>query len=126
MKKIFLLLFGFCLVSLLATLSSCKHELDAPSNPEISFASGVQPIIGINCTYSGCHGSVDFTRIQLLTYNDVLTNGGIEVGNATKSKLYKSITGKGADIMPPSPHSPLSDIDIKTILLWIRQGAKNN
>lgn len=113
------------LVFLIAGFSSCKHELDTPATPEISFRD-VQNIIGANCTYSGCHGTENFSRIQLLTYSDIIENGGIGSGSATSSKIYKSITGKGAEIMPPSPHSPLIDSDIKRILLWIKQGAKNN
>ena len=123
MKRFFLLLVCLFTGFLIVVFSACKHELDVPTKPEIGFAN-VQPIFGSNCTYSGCHGTENFKRIQLLNYDDVIKNGGIGDGDATKTKLYQSITGKGADIMPPSPHSPLSDVDIKTILLWIRQGAK--
>ena len=105
-------------------LSSCKHETDVAMNPIVSFTNEIKPILNNNCTQSGCHGSENFTKIQLLTYDDVIKNGGVGDGNALGTKLYKRITGKGADIMPPS--SPLNDLDIKRILLWIQQGAKNN
>ena len=126
MKQNFLLSV-YLFAGLLAIIfSSCKHDLDVPANPQISFGTDVRTIISGNCTFSGCHGSVDFKRIQLLTYDDVIKNGGIGNSDATKTKLYQSITGKGADIMPPSSYSTLTDLQIQTILLWIRQGAKNN
>ena len=121
-----ILLLPCLFVGLIMTFSSCKHELDTPASPEISFGTDVRTIISGNCTFSGCHGVENFTRFQLLSYDDVIKNGGIGRGDATKTKLYKSITGKGSDIMPPSPRSPLSDLHIKTILLWMKQGAKNN
>lgn len=95
-------------------------------NPQISFGTDVRTIISANCTFSGCHGTVNFQKIQLLSYDDVIKNGGIENTKATKTTLYKSITGKGKELMPPSPYSPLTDLQIQTVLLWIRQGAKNN
>jgi len=126
MKQNFLFLI-FVFFGLITTvISSCKHELDVPTSPEISFGTDVRTIISGNCTFSGCHGVENFTRFQLLNYDDVIKNGGIGTSDATKTKLYKSITGKGSDIMPPSPRSPLSDLQIKTILLWMKQGAKNN
>ena len=126
MKKVFLLSVYLFAAFLSIVFNACKHELDVPTNPEISFGTGVRPIISGNCTYSGCHGTENFKRIQLLSYDDVIKNGGIGNSDATKTKLYQSITGKGADIMPPSPYSPLTDLQIQMILLWIRQGAKNN
>ncbi len=112
--------------SLAIAFSSCKNELAVPADPQISFGTDVRTIISANCTFSGCHGTGNYQRIQLLTYEDVIKNGGIENTTATRTKLYKSITGKGKELMPPSPYSPLTDLQIQTILLWIRQGAKNN
>jgi hypothetical protein len=39
----------------LSGLSSCRHEPDAASLPEVSFAGRIQPIIQSNCGKSGCH-----------------------------------------------------------------------
>ncbi len=121
MNQMFLLL-----IFLSAIFYSCKHELDTPASPIMSYGADVKNIISTNCTHSGCHGTVDYKRFQLLSFNDVITHGGIGTVDATDTKLYKSIIGRGADIMPASPYSPLSDADIKRVLLWIKQGAKNN
>lgn len=107
-------------------VSSCKHEVDVAVEPAISFGTQVKPIISANCTQSGCHGPVNPQRFQLLTYDDVIQHGGVANTDPVDTKLYQVIVGKKEDVMPPSPYSPLDDSQIKVILLWMRQGAKNN
>ena len=117
----------FLLATLLSVfLLSCKHDADVAENPQISYGINVKPIIAANCAYSGCHSATNFQRFSLATYNDVIINGEVSGKDAINTRLYKSMVGRGAEIMPPSPKSPLSDIQIKTVLLWLKQGAKNN
>ena len=117
-----------CFIAVLITLNfvSCKHDVDAVMTPAISFGNDVKPIISTNCTQSGCHGAVSYSGFQLLSYDDIMQF--VKTGDeATSCKLYHVITGKsGEEIMPPSPNSPLADEQIKTILLWMKQGAINN
>lgn len=103
---------------------SCKHPSEIPPEPAISFSQQVQPIIIGNCTRSGCHGQENPEEFQLLTYDDVMANGEISPGNSDNSKLYRAITARGEDPMPPD--RKLSEEDILTIYIWIQQGAKNN
>lgn len=119
---------GFYFLSGLFTFvfSSCKHDADVATNPEISFGIHVKPVISANCTQSGCHGQINFEKFQLLSYDDIIKNGEVEGNDAVDTKLYQALVGKRSELMPPSPYDPLTDVQIKTILLWLKQGAKNN
>lgn len=86
----------------------------------------MQTIITGNCTQSGCHGLENPEKFTLLTYHDVYDNGELGGKDAEDTKLYRAITGDGEERMPQEPNDPLSDKEIQTIFLWIKQGAKNN
>lgn len=108
-------------------LSSCVHETDVNSLKSVSFSSDIQPILASNCTQSECHGNSGDEEFSLVTYNDVMSNGDVKAGDAHESELYEVITSHGDDEpMPPPPLPPLSSDQIKTIYIWIEQGAKNN
>jgi hypothetical protein len=107
---------------MLAMISSCRREPDLTGYPEVKFATEVQPIIVANCTQSGCHNNTDGEEFSLVTYQEII--GYIEPFKAYKSSLYRSITGKAERFMPPS--DPLTDDQIRTIFVWIEQGAPNN
>jgi len=94
-----------------------------PDSPVMSFQTDVQPIIVGNCTESGCHASSG-GEFPLVSYNDV--SGHLTAGDARGSELYKSITGKGAQLMPPGSRPLLTNDAIRVIYVWIEQGAKNN
>ncbi len=117
-NKIFILL----VLSSLAILPGCLHDTQLDTYPTVSFASEVQPIIASNCTRSGCHNGAVFS---LQYYQEVLSQ--VTPGNARKSSIYRSITGRSLQgIMPPSPASTLSEDQIRSIFVWIEQGAANN
>lgn len=120
-KKMFLLLCSIASVNF-----ACTHKTDLSGIKEISFSSDIQPIIGGNCTQSGCHSGGD--RIfSLQSYSDVIDKGGISAGNPHSSKLYQSVSNHGAtSLMPPEPLPLLSNDQLKLIYVWILQGAKNN
>lgn len=100
---------------------SCHHEAIIPSSPAISYKNEVEPIIKGSCALSGCHGD-DFEKIRLTNYNEI--RGQVTPGDASKSKLYQSITKLGPGQMPPD--RPLSEDQLRLIYVWIMQGAKNN
>jgi hypothetical protein len=104
---------------------ACRHDPLTPLEdaPTISFKDSVQPIIISNCTQDGCHGS-NGREFELITYNDIA--GRVSAGKPHSSKLYKVITANALGTMPPSPNPRLTDTDIKTIYLWIMQGANDN
>jgi hypothetical protein len=105
-------------------LAGCITEPDLSSYPTVSFKNEVQPIISGNCGTAGCHGLVDAEECYLVTYNDIRFQ--VEAGDARKSNLYRYITGREEEIMPPSPASMLTNEQIGKIYLWIEQGALDN
>jgi uncharacterized membrane protein len=106
------------------TIQACVSDPDLENYPVVSFKNEVQPIIAGNCNQTGCHGGVNTEEFNLVTYDDVKIH--VTPGNARKSNLYKVITGRSEEFMPPSPSNPLTEEQIRTIFVWIEQGATNN
>jgi len=104
--------------------TGCMHDINLDTYPVVSFNSEVQPIIASNCTQSGCHGSTNTEEFQLLTYGEIVHH--VKPGNGRESNLYRAITGRSEDFMPPSPSAPLTENQIRSIFVWIEQGAPNN
>jgi hypothetical protein len=105
-------------ILLLFVLVGCKHKADIPSEPAISFASQVQPIVVNNCAQSGCHDGSG-RSFSLIDYSKII--GKVNPGDAANSRLYTSIINRS---MPPN--NPLTDEQTKLIYIWIIQGAENN
>ena len=102
----------------------CISEPDLEGYPVVSFTTEVQPIITGNCGQDGCHGNVGTEKFALVTYDDIMVH--VSAGNARKSNLYQIITNREDKIMPPLPANPLNDDQIRSIFVWIEQGAPNN
>ena len=105
-------------------LGSCRHDTVVPSSPEVSFKHDVQSIVAGNCAISGCHTSSQGEQFSLIKYEEITSI--VKKGNARDSRLYQSITGKSANLMPPAPQALLTNEQIGLIYVWIEQGAKNN
>lgn len=108
-------------------LSACIHApIVPPYQSAVSFKNDVQPVLIGNCTSAGCHDATAGGEqvFSLITYDDVINNGGIQAGKPAKSKLYRAISGKGDNLMPPN--GKMADSQISVIYIWIEQGAKNN
>lgn len=103
---------------------ACKHSIDYSQYPEVKYSTDINPVIISNCTQSGCHGSANTSEFDLLTYEHVIKQ--VEAGKPLKSELYEVISDIGNSRMPSPPLPALTDNEIKTIYLWIAQGAKNN
>ncbi|MEI8279767.1 MAG: hypothetical protein WCG87_08370 [Bacteroidota bacterium] len=125
MNKISFVVFSLLALIVILT-SSCKHDPITPLSDArtISFATDVQPIIIANCTQSGCHGTSGSRKLKLVTYDEIASI--VSSGKPHSSSLYTSITSNVLNTMPKPPNPRLSDIQIKTIYVWIMQGAKNN
>jgi hypothetical protein len=110
---------------LLAGLTSCRHDPLTPLEdaPIISFKNSVEPIFISNCTQPGCHGR-NGSEFPLTNYSEIAAR--VKAGEPHNSELYKVITKNAIGTMPPSPNPRVTDPDIKTIYLWIMQGAKDN
>lgn len=133
--KIFSLLFGGIVIA----YTSCKHEVPAISeidtlppavtvncSPDlVYFVNTIQPLLISGCAMSRCHDAI--TRedgIDLSTYSGVMRT--VVAGDATKSKLYKSMIRTDDERMPPPPAAAYTADQLTKVRTWINQGAKNN
>lgn len=101
-------------------LSSCRNSPDIPLTPVLTFNQNVSSIVLNNCATAGCHDGSE--ERQLVTYIDVMHF--VQAGKPYQSKLFTAITSLGSNQMPPK--GLMSDDQIKTIYIWILQGAKEN
>jgi len=124
MKKV--LVWAIALTGIIAAFSSCTRDPDLSNVAEVKFSGDVQRILSANCNFSGCHGGGGHNEGSLTSYDDVMSYGDVKAGDAHRSKLYRVITNRSFQTMPPSGYSEVSAADIKLIYLWIEQGAKNN
>lgn len=122
-------------------LSKCTHELPIDLNPPSSdppvlsdipcsvdsvyFINEIRPLIISSCAGSGCHDAITHEEdLNLTTYENIMRL--VIKRNSGESKLYKVITARGEDIMPPPPHAALTMEQTNSIKKWIDQGAFNN
>jgi hypothetical protein len=124
MKKI---IYGTISSLLLASfLSGCFYDEEAvfvglPTN--VSLNNDVIPIFNASCNTSGCHdaaGSHSPILVGEQAYNALVSGQFINTVEPEKSRLYLELNAG----MPPS--GPLSTNEMKIILGWITDGAKNN
>ncbi|MCB0571911.1 MAG: hypothetical protein KDC66_19220 [Phaeodactylibacter sp.] len=120
MKKVLFLLAG--IVSVLV-YNACTKEYLQNVNP-VCFEQDVLPIFVSNCTQSGCHNSQSRAEGYVLDTYEHIVSKGINPGDYKSSTIYKAIVGLGAERMPQSPYSALTDEQISTIALWIDEGAE--
>jgi uncharacterized membrane protein len=106
-------------------IQSCRTEPDLTGIPDVKFNTDVQRILSAKCNFSGCHAS-NGSYGSLATYDDVISRGEVIGGDARKSKLYRMITNRNSEYMPPKNYTEVSSEELKLIYLWIEQGAKNN
>ena len=125
MKKSILGLAGFIIIVLI--LNACYYDeavvfQGLPTN--VSLKNDVSPILQKNCTTTGCHDANPAHEPSMVTenlYNSLVNGGYVNTIEPEKSKIYQAINGGG---MPPS--GALKSNDLKIILGWITDGAKNN
>ncbi len=105
-------------------LPTCTHEYIENIN-EVCFEEEVQPIFQANCAYSGCHNPADREAgYDLTTYEGI--SRGVVPGHYRQSVVYSVLINPlGGAQMPPKPYTQLSDAQLKSIALWIEQGAQN-
>jgi hypothetical protein len=115
------------LLVLAMVLNACYYDevvvfQGLPTN--VSFKNDVMPILSQNCSNTGCHDAVPAhapSLVQDKAYNALINGGFINTNEPDKSNLYTTMLTGG---MPPS--GPLGTNDLKIILGWITDGAKNN
>jgi hypothetical protein len=126
---------------ILVSVNSCKHEIpyqvgiDTPvsggtqtcSTDTVYFQNKVLPLLNSGCAMSGCHDAISHKDgVNLTTYSNILTTGGVRPGNPGGSKLYKVLNESGSDRMPQPPLTAFTQAQKDIIYKWILQGAKNN
>lgn len=108
--------------------SGCARE------ETVSFAQDVKPILDQNCLECHQEGGKGYeaSGFSMVSYEDLMkgTKFGAMVigGDAEGSNLVVLMEGR-ADPSISMPHGSMKKVagrDIKTIRLWIDQGARNN
>ncbi|MBI1248550.1 hypothetical protein GC197_12010 [bacterium] len=120
--------FPILLVALAMAPSIVWAEENA--SDQISFYHDVRPIIQASC--QGCHQPAKRGGDYLMTDYQALLSGGesgekaIVPGDPDSSYLIELITPAEGKAEMPKGKAPLSEADRKTILDWIKQGAKDD
>ena len=115
-------------VSFFIIIQSCEdHQYPAPSNSvdcegfkTVSYSLDIQPIINSNCAIvgdGGCHNGGNGADLDWRVYSN-LHDHRDEVDR--RVRLPKSAT----DHMPRI--GEITEEQIKLLVCWVRQGAKNN
>lgn len=103
------------------------HEMPAPLDREVSFSNEVLPIFMAN---GGPHvvapeHSPPPGGLRLDSYEGVMAKEGVVVpGKPQESELVEHLLSVGMQMPPSLP--PLPDEQIRLIVTWIAQGARNN
>jgi hypothetical protein len=106
---------------LLLAFIGCRHNPEVPVSPIFTFNKDISSITLNNCATVGCHDGTSERR-SLITYPDLMHY--VTAGKPYSSKLFTTIIKLSGNKMPPN--GPLSDPQIKSIYIWILQGAKEN
>jgi hypothetical protein len=129
MTRIFSIYIGVLLLMLLTLISGCYYDKIEPEPVEplptnVSLKSQLVPLFKTNCAASGCHdaeGSHDPSLVENKAYNALLLGNFVNVQNPENSVLYIQVK---TDNMPPD--KPLSTKEKNLILVWIKEGARDN
>ncbi len=116
-KKVFVI----CSSLILLNFAGCRHNPDIPVSPIFTFDKDVRTITLNNCATVGCHDGSSRRR-PLITYAEVLHY--VTPGKPYSSGLFTTIIKLGEGKMPP--RGLLADEQIKSVYIWILQGAKEN
>jgi len=116
------LMLVFAALVLALILIQCKHDgLDVTKLDKVCYQKDIGPIFQNSCGTTGCHDSGGGESGYVFTnYTSVMK--AITPFDASKSKAYQAITGKGfVQLMPPS--GALTENERILIRVWIDQGA---
>jgi hypothetical protein len=109
-------------------IGGCYYDEVQPADESlpqnVSFANDVEPILVAKCSFTGCHDAVpahDPTLVAGQAYAGIIEGHYVNTVAPKESILYTMVA---SGEMPPS--GPLSNNEVKTILAWITEGAKNN
>ncbi|HED37569.1 MAG TPA: hypothetical protein ENI76_04890 [Ignavibacteria bacterium] len=135
MKNYFYLILTFC-VGIILFYAGCKdtisgNKLDNRTIPDsnVSFSQNILPVFIVKCTNSGCHDNETIAGgISLTSWaNTTADPNVIFPGKPGNSSLVWAIERQSnIQPMPPLGYPPLTPAQIKGIITWIKEGAKDN
>ena len=105
-------------------LESCTYDFVPPKIEPVDsvrFSETIKSILKENC--ESCHnGNLPPDLLPPNAYNSLM-DGYVNVEKPEQSIIYLRLMGEES-LMPPS--TPLSQGKTDSVLIWIKQGAKNN
>lgn len=113
----------------IVVIASCTKKKADDATPNVSLSKDLFPIFQASCAIStDCHigSSAANNHIDLtndMAYTTITDRGLVYTATPAASVLYNEIA---TGIMPKSPYPKLTAAQIKLVLNWIQQGAKNN
>jgi hypothetical protein len=117
-----------CVVGLCAGCEGPVAKAEkALAGKQLTFAADIQPIVAARC--QKCHVDDEKGKLSLASLDTALKGGKsgavVVPGDADKSRMYQLVAGLEAKKkkMPPKGES-LTPMQIATIKVWIRGGAK--
>lgn len=126
MKKILFVILGLILF---CSLDGCIYDFIAPEDTTpidtttvISFATQIQPIFTENCIMCHKTGNLTPDLTSGNAYNQINSSKYINTSSPAQSLLYRRITPGGGF----TGHKNVTSAQAALILIWIRQGSKNN
>jgi len=117
------------------TLLTGLHISGCATTPQISYQRDVHPIFEDKCI--ACHtppNGEGYKRsgLDLKSYETLMEGSiygpAIVPGNSRKSPVNMLVEGRAGNLSGEMEirHTPITDHEIKTLHLWVEQGAKNN
>jgi hypothetical protein len=103
-----------------------------PASKTVSYKTDVAPILKKYCLPCHTEDQMNPSELYLDSYENILGAGkhgkSVLPGNPDSSNLIRkiSLTPPFGDPMPMKRKVPFPDDTLKTLVLWIQQGAKNN
>lgn len=134
-KKLLFILSVLVLLTPVFLTTGCKDSITAEDldkvvipDKDVSYNQYIQPVFNLKCNNAGCHN--DETRaggLSLTSWTN--TTADLAVVYPTKpenSTLAIFIQPTSSNPMPPAGYRPLTENQMKGIITWIKEGAKNN
>ena len=117
------------------TFLTCVYIVGCVSTPQISYQQDVHPIFVDKCI--ACHTPPNGegyrkTGLDMESYETLMEGSiygpAIVPGNSRKSPVNMLVEGRAGNLSGEMKirHLPITDHEIKTLHLWVEQGAKNN
>ena len=114
---------------------TCLYIVGCVTTPQISYQQDVHPIFVDKCI--ACHTPPNGegyrkTGLDMESYETLMEGSiygpAIVPGNSRKSPVNMLVEGRAGNLSGEMKirHSPITDHEIKTLHLWVEQGAKNN